>query len=162
MSNIMTETQVLNWLGIQDFRHMTKDKVVAFASMLHDMDPEVAKRAIEQFPNFCEMALQLLTQYRGTIQSLSESNKEISEYCLGVLNGIAESLGACIARDDITTEERVMYADNMMEIVRTVAEIDRSSKESSEKSQLLVSAAIFILGALASAILGNNIRFKSF
>lgn len=47
MNRSLTEKQVLRKLGISDFRHMTKDKVVRFVSMLPYMDPEVAKKALE-------------------------------------------------------------------------------------------------------------------
>ena len=47
MKHSMTEDKVLRKLDIPDFRHMTKDKVVSFVSMLPQMDPEVAKCALE-------------------------------------------------------------------------------------------------------------------
>lgn len=49
---MMNEQKVLKKLDIPDFRHLTKDKVIKMASMLDKMDPEVAKKAIEQFPEF--------------------------------------------------------------------------------------------------------------
>ncbi len=42
------EKKVLDKLGIEDFRHLSKDKVVEFISMLPKMEPEVAKVAIAQ------------------------------------------------------------------------------------------------------------------
>lgn len=48
----MNEEKVLKKLGIKNFRHLSKDKVVEFISMIPDMDPEVAKAAINQFPEF--------------------------------------------------------------------------------------------------------------
>lgn len=48
MNRILTEQNVLNKLGISDFRHMAKDKIVKFASMLPYMDPEVAEKALER------------------------------------------------------------------------------------------------------------------
>ncbi len=44
-----TEQQVLKKLDIPDFRHLTKEKVIAFATMVPKMNPEVAKKALEQF-----------------------------------------------------------------------------------------------------------------
>ena len=44
VSRPYNELQVLKKLDIPDFRHMTKDKVIAFASMIPRMDPEVAKK----------------------------------------------------------------------------------------------------------------------
>lgn len=46
MSKPLTEQKVLRKLGIQDFRHLTKDKVITMASMLDKVDPEVAKKQL--------------------------------------------------------------------------------------------------------------------
>ena len=48
-SKVLSESQVLEKLDIPDFRHLSKDKIMTFFSMLPSMDPEVAKKAIEQF-----------------------------------------------------------------------------------------------------------------
>lgn len=50
----ISEQRVLNELNIEDWRHLSKDKIMAFASELPYMDPEVAKAAIAQFPKFAE------------------------------------------------------------------------------------------------------------
>ena len=60
MSRPLTEQQVLKKLKIEDFRHLTKDKVIAMASMLDKMDPEVAKKALEQFPDFANTMKEVL------------------------------------------------------------------------------------------------------
>ena len=49
MSRKLTEAKVLKTLEIPDFRHMTKDKIGSFVSMLPNMDPEVAKKALDQY-----------------------------------------------------------------------------------------------------------------
>lgn len=46
MKRITSEKQLLKQLGISDFRHMTKDKLLAFTSSIDKVDPEVAKTAI--------------------------------------------------------------------------------------------------------------------
>ena len=48
MGRPLTEQQVLKKLKIEDFRHLTKDKVIAMASMLDKMDPEVASIIIKK------------------------------------------------------------------------------------------------------------------
>lgn len=63
MSNQLTEREVLQQLNIPDFQHITKDKIMTFASMLQNMEPEVAKKALEQFPEFAKMALEVLKDY---------------------------------------------------------------------------------------------------
>ena len=65
MKYTLSEKKVLKKLGIPDFRHMTKDKVMSFATMLPYMDPEVAKKALEQFPSFKDLAGDMVTQYKN-------------------------------------------------------------------------------------------------
>lgn len=65
MDRPYTEIQVLKKLDIPDFRHLTKDKVIAFATMIPGMEPEVAKKALEQFPNFVSISLEIMKEYRG-------------------------------------------------------------------------------------------------
>ena len=46
MNRTLSEQKVLKKLDIPDFRHLTKDKIIAFASLLPQMDTEVAKKAL--------------------------------------------------------------------------------------------------------------------
>lgn len=61
---MMSEAKVLKKLDIADFRHLTKDKVIKMASMLDKMDPEVAKKALEQLSGV------LLIQLRKCYQNI--------------------------------------------------------------------------------------------
>lgn len=54
MNKTLTEKQVLKKLGIPDFRHLSKEKMIKLATMLPHMDPEVAKKALEQFPELAK------------------------------------------------------------------------------------------------------------
>ncbi len=75
MTRTLSEKKVLKKLGIKDFRHMTKDKVVRFASMLPYMDAEVAKKALDQFPAFKELATELATQYKSVVDNALSGNE---------------------------------------------------------------------------------------
>lgn len=70
MDRPYTEIQVLKKLDIPDFRHLTKDKVIAFATMIPGMEPEVAKKALEQFPNFVSISLEIMKEYRGGVRAI--------------------------------------------------------------------------------------------
>lgn len=74
MKRTLTEQKVLKKLGISDFRHMTKDKIVKFASMLPYMDPEVAKKALDQFPAFKELVSQLVVEYKAIVEKVLAEN----------------------------------------------------------------------------------------
>ena len=72
MKYTLSEKKVLKKLGIKDFRHMTKDKVVSFASMLPYMNPEVAKKALEQFPSFKDLAGDMVIEYKAIVNAAFE------------------------------------------------------------------------------------------
>ena len=48
---------MLKQFDIPDFRHITKDKVMTFASMLQNMEPEVAKKSIRTIPGICQYGI---------------------------------------------------------------------------------------------------------
>ena len=91
MSQTLTEQKVLKKLDIDDFRHLTKDKVITMASMLDRMNPEVAKKALEQFPDFAATAKEMLTtkeiSYNEFKTNLS-NNPPLSSFAFIVKVGI--------------------------------------------------------------------------
>ena len=74
MSRTLSEQKVLKKLDIPDFRHLTKDKIIAFASLLPQMDTEVAKKALEQFPNFASTSLEVMREYKSILENAIVSN----------------------------------------------------------------------------------------
>ena len=53
MNRALSEVQVLKKLNIEDFRHLTKDKVMTMVTMLDRMDPEVDKKSIRTISRVC-------------------------------------------------------------------------------------------------------------
>lgn len=129
MSRSLTEATVLRKLDIPDFRHLTKDKVVSFVSMLPQMDPEVAKCALEQFPAFAETNLAIVSCLKdslGTIVSGNAGNMaEFNARCHEALS----ALEAELKREDLTDEGRKMVIDGIMGIIGAIGQKDSENKE---------------------------------
>ena len=129
MRRTLTEAKVLRKLDIPDFRHLTKDKVVSFVSMLPQMDPEVAKRALEQFPAFAETNLAIVSCLKdslGTIVSGNAGNMaEFNARCHEALS----ALEAELKREDLTDEGRKMVIDGIMGIIGAIGQKDSENKE---------------------------------
>lgn len=129
MSRSLTEAKVLRKLDIPDFRHLTKDKVVSFVSMLPQMDPEVAKRALEQFPAFAETNLAIVSCLKdslGTIVSGNAGNMaEFNARCHEALS----ALEAELKREDLTDEGRKLVIDGIMGIIGAIGQKDSENKE---------------------------------
>ena len=128
MNNTLTEQKVLKKLGIPDFRHMTKEKVVGFVSMLPHMDPEVAKKALEQFPEFAKTALAITEGLKAEVEALVASNatntQEFNRACLSIL----DSLKGELSREGLSEEARANIIDQMLQVASLMSEKDTENK----------------------------------
>ena len=137
-----------------------KEKVIAFATMVPKMNPEVAKKALEQFPNFASTSLDVLKEYRSVIQEAMEDDRESMRSCYDMYNRVMDSLEKMLDNDDLTFEQKTYILDQMQEVAAAVA--DKDSEKSRNRLKLIgiiggVAAAI--VAALASS-LGGNIALK--
>lgn len=156
MNKTFTEEQVLKKLGIPDFRHMTKDKIVSFVSVLPYMDPEVAKKALDQFPDFKDLAVTMITEYKMTIENLISDNRSsqsaVYEICKSILDSLREELSA----DNLTQEDKSRIEDKMIEVAQIMAEKDSENKRFLVKVLIIASIAVSGIVGAAAAILGSN------
>ena len=129
MSCTLTEAKVLRKLDIPDFRHLTKDKVVSFVSMLPQMDPDVAKHALEQFPAFAETSLAIVDCLKDSLGTIVSSNAEnMAEFnarCQEVLIALEEEL----KRENLTDEGRKLVIDGIMGIIGAMGQKDSENKK---------------------------------
>lgn len=156
MSNLLTEKQVLEQLNIPDFRHLTKDKVMSFASMVHKMDPEVAKKAIEQFSDFSKLTVDALHDYKGVIEKSFEDDKESANQCYALYNKIQSALEKCIDVDGISFEEKKYYIEQMKEVSRMASEKDTEGKKFKWANIAAFGVLVTVIVGGATALLGGN------
>ena len=158
MQRTISEQRVLQRLGIQDFRHMTKDKIMKFATMLPYMDPEVAKKALEQFPEFKELAGQLVIEYKNIISDALVDNSESLNTFYRACNSILDGLKQELQSDALSQEERARIEDKMLNVAAMIAEKDSENKRFLLKVIAVVGfVATGIIGT-AAAILGSNFQ----
>ena len=161
MNRTLTEQNILNKLGISDFRHMTKDKVVKFDSMLPYMDPEVAKKALEQFPAYTEMSIQLLNEYKEMIQSVVVENTVNQNMFYESCNTIINSLEKELLINNLSSEERGKIEDKMICIAKMIGEKDSENKQFYEKLMIIGGIAVIGIISITASILGVNACCKN-
>ena len=153
----LSEKKVLKRLGIEDFRHMTKDKIVQFASMLPQMDPEVAKKALEQFPEFKDMAVEVVKNLQQSIEiGVNSADRSQDQFYL-TCNKVIDLLNDQLNKDGLTDEKESEIRDNIMQVVSFMAEKDSEHKAFilSTVKTICASAAVIVLAA--TSVLGTNI-----
>ena len=160
MNNQLTEQQVLHQLNIPDFRHITKDKVMTFASMLQNMEPEVAKKALEQFPEFTKMTLELMREYKGVLEKSLDDNSASSQQCYDIYNRVLDALESCLDKEDLSFEERKYYLEMMREIAKMAESKDSENKKFNWAIISAGTLAVIAGLGISANLLGGNSNFK--
>lgn len=156
MTRKLSEKQVLKKLDIPDFRHMTKEKTVTLVSMMDRLDPAVAIKAVEQFP---ELAGMLVTGYKEHQQAqarASDSNDASNKQAMDTIDKAVEIISGQLEQDDLTPEERTQLMQNFMSLVREQSRKDSENKNFNLKLVGMASLTLVSLAALAVAALGVN------
>lgn len=161
MSKKLTEKQVLKKLGISDFRHMTKDKVVALASLYENMDPEVAKKALEQFPNFAQTMNDAIDDLKEVVLEGLNSNDESNKQCLLACQGMLDLLEKSLEDEELSFEERMRIMDKMMEITKLMHDKDSENKVFIKDITSKVVNATLGIGVILLAAVGGRFLMNS-
>jgi len=160
MKKMLTEQTVLHKLGIVDFRHLTKDKVMEMASMLDRMDPEVAKKAIEQFPNFSETMSSVVTEYKSVLEKSLEKNGESMCSYYESCDAIIQSCQKELDKDDLSFEERKQVIGWMIEVANMKGGKDTENKQF---IKALCVTGVGVVGVAATVLLtalGGNTKLN--
>lgn len=80
------EKDVLSLMQRTDFKNISKSDVISFASKLGELRPEVAKEVLAQFPEFVGLMKTTLTEYKGMLDSIVESDDDSIKEYYGVAN----------------------------------------------------------------------------
>lgn len=157
MGRSYTELQVLKKLNIPDFRHLTKDKVIAFASMIPKMNPDVAKKALEQFPNFATTSLDALKEYREIIENAMRDDRESTQVCYDMYNRVMDSLEEALHEENLTFDQKTYILDQMKSVADEVSQKDREKASDRLKVLGIAGSVVASIVAVLGSIIGSNI-----
>ena len=156
MQRSLTETQVLKKLNIEDFRHLTKDKVISMATMLDKMDPEVAKKALEQFPEFANTMRQILSDHKQSLDEGMRQNAEGVKSYYDTCDVIISSCQKQLEQEDLSFEERRFILEQMVLVAKMKGEKNTEDKKFIVMMSVIGLTAIGLTaGALITALGGN-------
>ena len=74
--HLVSEDQVKKALHIDSFRNLSKDKIMEFASLIPNMDKDVAISIINQFPAYAESSRNMIEQYNVMCDKILQSNDD--------------------------------------------------------------------------------------
>ncbi len=151
-----SEDQVLRVLGIDSWRKLSRQNVIKFASMMPDMDRELAVKIVEQFPAFSKFALDALHVMERVQESAMGFNERSQEKAHKAYQDVRDAIKGELKKD-VSPEERERLIDTMMQTA------DKEAAKDSENKRLIVDlvkttavvggaallAAVVVLGAKA-------------
>lgn len=141
------EKLIFSLMGRTDFRNLSKNDVLSYASKLDGLRPKVAQQVIAQFPELSKLIQSTLVEYkdvlenivarddastnqvydilRKEIDSASDSRKEFTEYA----DKVRADLSKCLDNPYLTPEQQKDILDRQMEIFRAVDKKDTQIRE---------------------------------
>ena len=147
-SRTLTEEDVKKKLNIDDFRHLTKDKVIEFSTYLDRMDPEVAKSALAQVPEFALTARTAIDKTQVVVNRGLESNDVSMRSFCSMAETTIDSLRKRLEQPTTSPNERKEISSEIVDILKLVSE-----KDSENKKHIREETAKYIGGAVGSVAL---------
>ena len=156
----ISEKRTLKKLGIDDFRHLTKANVVQLASMVDKMEPEVAKKALEQFPEFSGTVKTILLDYKELLNRAIDSDNESLRSTYETYNSIIIALQTELDKDTLSFDERKYIIEQMKDIANAVDKKDSANKKWLTKMAMIAGATVVGVAAVLGSVLGTNTNFQ--
>lgn len=87
------EKQVLSLMERTDFKSLSKNDVISYASKLNELRPEVAAQVLAQFPELAKLIQSSLVEYKDVLEKIVESDDESTSQVYGILNKELDGAG---------------------------------------------------------------------
>ena len=159
MPGIMKKEEALKALGIESFRQMSSDKVMQFASMYRELDPEIVKEAINQFPNFAQLMGEALDGFKDVVIKAMEIDKDGAELAMNARLGIIDDLRGMLNHDELTFEEKKQIIEMMDEQASFIDAKDADARKFRKDGVFAFAAATLGVGGLMLSALGGEAEF---
>ncbi len=80
------EKQVLDLIKRTDFKNLSKNDFMSYASKLNELRPEVASQVIAQFPELASLIKSTLAEYKGMLDAVISSDDSSVSQVYGILS----------------------------------------------------------------------------
>lgn len=151
---MMLEEDVKKALNITDFRSLSKEKIMEFVSIIPKVDKEVAISIIDQFPNYADMAKDMvggmITLCDNALQDAKVGRKDVIESYRVVLETLKEELN----KGDLSIDDRKRITDDMLVVAEKIDAVNDKHLEFLKDTLKKVGGTIAGVVVVGVAILG--------
>lgn len=147
MEYTSNEKQILSLMERTDFRNLSKNDVLSYASKLNELRPEVAQQVIAQFPELVKLIQSAMVEYKDILEKIVASDDESTNQVYGIINKevdsasdsrkefieyadkVRDDLSKCLDNPNLTPEQQKDILDRQMEIFHAVDKKDTEIRE---------------------------------
>ncbi|MBR1984833.1 MAG: hypothetical protein IKA31_03745 [Clostridia bacterium] len=151
---MMLEEDVKKALNITDFRSLSKEKIMEFVSIIPKVDKEVAISIINQFPNYADMAKDMVSGMiklcDNALQDAKVGRKDVIESYRVVLETLKEELN----KGDLSIDDRKRITDDMLVVAEKIDAVNDKHLEFLKDTLKKVGGTIAGVVVVGVAILG--------
>ncbi len=141
------EKQVLSLMEKTNFKNLSKNEVVSYASKLNELRPEVAHQVLAQFPELAKLIQSSMVEYKEIIEKIIASDDDSTNQVYGILNKEIENshdsrkeyiefadkvrsdLSKCLDNPNMEPEQQKEIIDREIEIFHMVDKKDAEIRE---------------------------------
>lgn len=147
MEYTSNEKQILSLMERTDFRNLSKNDVLSYASKLNELRLEVAQQVIAQYPELAKLIQSTMVEYKDILEKIVASDDESTNQEYGIINKEVDSasdsrkefieyankvradLSKCLDNPNLTPEQQKDILDRQIEIFRAVDKKDTEIRE---------------------------------
>lgn len=154
------EKAFLSYYGYDDGRNIKMKDMVGMFSALNELEPEVAMKAIEQFPEMAKTTVTMAKQFCEVSLDALKKHQESSKDTLLFLRERATFIENLVNAGIANEEDRRYFIDKLMELSQMAVEVHKSDQNFILK--FISENGVYVLGmvALTAITLGVNAKFR--
>lgn len=145
MEYTLKEQEVLELMKRTDFKNLSKNDVLSFATKLSELRPEVAKEILNHFPDYVDLIKSQITEYRLMLDEIIRSDDESLNQYYNIANKqmdsseektrkLLEIIELCrkdcskiLDSQDLSIDEALKIIDREMEFIKLAQEVTKES-----------------------------------
>ena len=120
MAKIKTKKQFYKKMGTKNLNKIAKSKIKELSSILPNLDPEVAKEVIAQFPGFVDLSKNLVKEYREVVNKAMDEGSVGAKAYYKACEKILDNLEKELARENLSQSERNEILDKMIKVSKDI------------------------------------------
>ena len=156
-----SEEAIKKTLRIDSWRNLSKDKFLTFVSELPNMDKEVAMKAIAQFPEFGNLVIAGLDQFKEQALAAQKFNWMGQRQVHKAFKEYRAMLSLQLKREDLSGEERFRILQLVNEAISKQMELqERNQKFIVKVLSIAATVLITVVGFALLVLSGGKINIR--